>query len=96
MRWVEVGVGGRGDAGETLQECVGRGVEELVGDAEDSAFADGPEGLPVALGDDAIEGDAIPCSAPTEEEDVGVGVGDGFCGGVSARFTEVFASGGFY
>jgi len=60
------------------------GVEELVGDAEDSAFADGLEGLPVALGDDAFQRDAIPCTAPGKEEDVGVCGGDGFRCGVSA------------
>jgi hypothetical protein len=74
---------------------VGGGVEELVGDAEDSCGADGSEGLPVALGDDAIEGDTIPCSAPGEEEDVGVGGGDVFCSGVGTGCTEVVAAGGF-
>jgi hypothetical protein len=83
--WVETGVSGGGDAGQALEEGVGGGIEELVGDAEDSAVADGFEGLPIALGDDAIEGDAIPCSAPGEEEDVGVGGGDIFRGGVGAR-----------
>ena len=86
---------GRGDAGQAFEERVGGGVEELVGDAEDPAVADGFEGLPVSLGDDAIEGDAIPCSAPGEEEDVGVVFGYGFGGSVSARFAEVFAAGGF-
>ena len=51
--------------------------------------------MPVALGDDAFEGDAIPCSAPGEEEDVGVGGGDGFGGGVGAGCAEISASGGF-
>ena len=51
--------------------------------------------MPVALGDDAVEGDAIPCSAPGEEEDVGVGCGDGFGGGVGAGCAEILASGGF-
>ena len=46
---------------------MGRGVEELVGDAEDAMIANRFEGLPVALLDHALEGDAIPCSAPTEE-----------------------------
>jgi hypothetical protein len=74
---------------------VGGGVEVLVRDAEDSALADGFEGLPVALGDDAIQGDAIPCSAPGEEEDVGVGGGDVFWCRVGARCAEILASGGF-
>ncbi len=43
-----------GDAGEAFEERVGWGVEELVGDAEDSGGADGFEGVPVALCDDAI------------------------------------------
>ena len=93
--WVEVGVGCGGDAGEAFEESVGGGVEELVGDAEDPAVADGFEGLPVSLGDDAVEGDAIPCSAPGEEEDVGVGGCDVFGGGVGAGCTEVAAAGGF-
>jgi hypothetical protein len=91
-----MGVAGGGDAGEAFQEGVGWGVEELVGDAEDSAFADGFEGVPVALRDDAIEGDAVPCPAPGEEKDVGVGRGDLFWGGVGAWRAEVTASGGFY
>ena len=77
-------MGGGGDAGEAFEEGGGGGVEELVGDAEDAAVADGAEMVPVALGDDAVEGDAIPCSAPGEEEDVGVGGGDVFGGGVGA------------
>jgi len=94
--WVEVGVGGGGDAGEAFEECVGGGVEELVGDAEDSAGADGFEGLPVSLGDDAFQGDAVPCSAPGEEEDVGVGGGYFFWCCVRAWCAEVLAAGGFY
>ena len=88
-------MGGGGYAGEAFEESVGGGVEVLVGDAEDSALADGIEGLPVALGDDAIQGDAIPCSAPGEEEDVGVGGGDVFWCGVRAWCAEILASGGF-
>jgi len=38
----------------------GRGVEELVGDAEDSAFLHGFQVMPVALLDDAIEGTRFP------------------------------------
>ena len=41
--WVKVGVDGGGDAGEAFEEGVGGGVEELVGDAEDPAVADGFE-----------------------------------------------------
>jgi hypothetical protein len=83
--WVEVGVGRGGDAGEALHECVGRGVEELVGDAEDAPLLHGFEVMPVALSDDAFEGDAVPCPAPGEEEDVGLCGGNGFRCGVSAR-----------
>jgi hypothetical protein len=74
---------------------VGRGVEVLVGDAEDASGADGSKVVPVALLDDAFEGDAIPCPAPGEEEDVGVGGGDFFGGGVGAGSAEIAASGGF-
>ena len=45
--------------------------------------ANGLEVMPIALGDDAFEGDTVPCSAPGEKEDVGVGGGDGFRSGVS-------------
>jgi hypothetical protein len=89
-------VSGSGDAGQALEEGVGGGVEELVGDAEDSAFLHGSQVMPVALLDDAIKGDAVPCPAPGEEEDVGVGCAYDLCGGVSARFTEIFTSCGFY
>jgi hypothetical protein len=92
---VQVGVGGCGDAGQASQERVGRGVEELVGDAEDSALTDSFEGLPAALLDDAVEGNAIPCSAPGEEEDVRVGGCDLFGGGVVAGGAEIVAAGGF-
>ena len=89
-------MGGGSYAGETLEERSGGGVEVLVGDAEDTVGADGFEVMPVALVDDALEGDAVPCSAPAEEEDVRVGFGDGFGGGVGAGFAEVLASGSFY
>ena len=88
-------MGGGGDAGQAFEEGVGGGIEELVGDAEDPAVADGFEGLPVALGYDAIEGDAIPCSAPGEEEDVGVGGGDVFWCCVRARCSQIASAGGF-
>ncbi len=52
--WVELWVGGGGDAGEAFEEGLGGGVEVLVGDAEDAALADGFEVMPVALGDDAF------------------------------------------
>ena len=57
-------VGCGGYAGEAFEEGVGRGVEVLVGDAEDLAFADGFEVMPVAVADDALEGNAIPRSTP--------------------------------
>ena len=83
---VKIGVGGRGDAGQALKERVRRCVEELIGDAEDSALADGLERLPIALNDDAFEGDATPCSTPGEDEYVGTGFGYCFRGGVGAGF----------
>ncbi len=89
-------MGGRGDAGQALQERVRRGVEELIGDTEDSAVADCVERLPIALSDDAFEGDAIPCSTPSEEEYVRTGFGYRFRSGVGAGFAQVFASGGLY
>ena len=77
-----------GDGGEAFEEGGGGGVEELVRDAVDPAVADGAEVVPVALGDDAVEGDTVPCSAPGEEEDVRVGGGYGVGGGVGAGFAE--------
>ncbi len=74
---------------------MGRGVEELVRDAEDAAFVHGLQVLPVALSDDAFERDAIPCTTPGEEEDVGVGGRDFFGGGVGAGSAEITAAGGF-
>ncbi len=51
--------------------------------------------MPVALFDDSGEWDAVPCSAPCEEENVGVGGGDCFEGGVGSGFTEVMPASGF-
>ncbi len=85
-----------GDAAEAFEQSGGGGsVEKCVGDTEDAAVAHGAEVVPVALGDDALEGDAVPCSAPGEEEDVGVGGGDVFLGGVGAGCAEIAAAGGF-
>ena len=95
MGWVEVRVSCAGYAGEAFEEGGAGGVEELVGDAEGAALADGAEVLPVALNYDSFERDAVSGSAPGEEEDVGVGYGYDFGGGVSAGFAEVLASGGF-
>lgn len=78
--WVSSGSYAR----EALEECVGGSVEELVGDAEDAAFVHSLQALPVALSDDAFERDAIPCTTPGEEENVGVGGRDFFGGGVGA------------
>ena len=85
----------RRDAGQTLEEGVGRSVEELVGDAEDAMIADRFEGLPVALLDHAFEGNAIPCSAPTEEEYVRIFGSDVFGCGVGTGCTEVATAGCF-
>ena len=93
-RWEQGGVEYVGDSPETFEEGGGWSVEELVGDAVDLAVADRAEVVPVALGYDAVEGDAVPCSAPGEEEDVGVGGGDGVGSGVGAWCAEEGASGG--
>ncbi len=74
---------------------MGRGVEELVGDAEDAALTNSLEVMPVALSDDAFERDAVPCSAPGEEEDVGIGGRDLSWSCVGTGCAEVLASGGF-
>ena len=70
---------------------MGGGVEELVGDAEDVAVADGAEVVPVALLDDAGEGNAVAGAAPGEDEGVGVGGGDFFRGGVGTGVAEGIA-----
>jgi hypothetical protein len=84
-----------GYAGEAFEEARARSVEELVGDAEDAAFADGAEMVPVALRYDFFERDAVSGSAPGKEENVGVGFGYGLWSGVGAGFAEVLATGNF-
>jgi hypothetical protein len=56
---------------------------------------DGAKRLPVALGDDAVEWDAIACSAPGKEEDVGIGSGDIFGRGVRSGRAKEAGAGGF-
>ena len=89
-------MGGSGYAGEAFEQSGSRGVEELIGNAEDSALADSAEMMPVALSYDLFEGNAVSGSAPGEEEDVGIGFGYGLGRGVGAGLAEVSASGGFY
>jgi hypothetical protein len=95
VRWVKVGVGGGGDAGQAFEKSWGGSVEVLVGDAEDASLADGFEMVPISLSDDAVKGDAIPCTAPGEEENVGIGGGYFFWRSVGAGDAEVTATGGF-
>ena len=87
-------VGCGGDAGKTFEQGGAGGVEKLVRDAEDPAVLDGAEVVPVALLDDAGEGHAVPCSAPGEEEYVGIGGGDGFWRGMGSGLAEVSGAGG--
>jgi hypothetical protein len=94
MRGEVAGMESGGDRGEAVVQVEGGGVEELVGDAEDAAGLDGAEMMPVALLDEAGEGDAIAGAAPGKEEDVGVGGGDGFGGGAVARFADELSVGG--
>ncbi len=89
-------VNGSGYTGQAFEEGGAGSVEELIRDAEYAVGLDGSQVMPVALLDDAGEGDAVPCSAPGEEEDVGIGGGYGFGGGVGARLAQVAASGSFY
>ena len=49
--------------------------------------------MPVALCDDAIEGNAVSGSAPGEEEDVGVGCGDGLGSGLGSGCADEGAAG---
>ena len=41
------------EMGQAVEECVGGGVQVLIGNAEDLTVADGAEVLPAALFDDA-------------------------------------------
>lgn len=84
-----------GQTGQAFKESGSRGVEVLVGDAEDTALLDGCEVLPVALSNDLLQRDAGACTTPREEEDVGIGGGDLFSGGVVAGGAEEGGSGSF-
>ena len=78
-----------------FHQRMGRGVEELIRDAEDLAAAHRAEVVPVALLDDTGERNAVSGAAPGEDQDVGIGGGDFFGGGVEARLAKVLtASGG--
>ena len=86
MGWKEIGVDGRGQTGQAFQQVGGGRVEVLVGNAIDSALADGGEMMPFALLDDSGEGNSVTRSTPCEEENIGAGPGDFFCRGVAAGF----------
>ena len=49
--------------------------------------------MPVALCDDAVEGNAVSGSAPGEEEDVGVGCCDGLGSGLGSGCADEGAAG---
>jgi hypothetical protein len=88
-------MGRGGYAGEAFEQVRPGSVEELVGDAEDAAFTDCAEMVPVSLRYNFFERDAVSGSAPCEEENVGVGAGYGLWSGVGAGFAEVLATGDF-
>ena len=92
---MERGMRRGGDAGEAFEQGGRGGVEVLVGDAVDAGVADGAEVVPVALGDDAGERDAVAGSAPGEEENVWIGGGYFFGRGVRAGHAEEGGAGGF-
>ena len=85
-----------GYAGKAFDQGGSWGVEELVGDAEDAALADGAEMMPVALRYDSFQWDTIACSAPCEEKDVRIGVGYGFGSGMGAGLAEESTAGNVY
>jgi hypothetical protein len=95
MRWVEIRMDCCGYAGEPLKQVWTGGIEKLVGNAEDTMFANGLEMVPVALRDDSFERDSISGSAPGEEENVRVGRGYDLRARVSARFAKISAAAGF-
>jgi hypothetical protein len=83
-----------GEGGEAVEEGRGWGVEEIVGNRDDAAVANGREVLPAAAGDDFGERDAVAGAAPGEDEEVGVGGGYGLGRGVGAGGAEELAAGG--
>jgi len=85
-----------GYAGESFEQAGAGGVEELVGDAEDAALADSTEMVPVALGDDFFEWNAVSGSAPGEYEDIGIHCSYGFGGGVRTGLAQESTSRGLY
>ena len=84
-----------GKAGKALEDGVGGGVEELIGNAIDAAVCDGAQGLPAALLDHASQGDTISGAAPGEDEDIRVSGGNGFRRRGFAGVADEFAASSF-
>ena len=84
-----------GETGQALEDGVGGGVEEFVRNAIDAPVGDGTLRLPVALLDNASQGNTISGAAPGEDENVWVRGCDGFGGGGLACVAKEFAASGF-
>ena len=78
MRWMNRRVSCGRYAGEAFDHRGGRRIEVLVGNAVNATFANGAEGLPVALRDYAVKRHTVTSAAPGEEEDVWAGCGNFF------------------
>ena len=85
-----------GYACKTFNQVGARSVEKLVRDAEDAAFADGAKMVPVALGYDLFEGNAISGPAPGKEKDIGISFGYSFWSSVGSGLAEESTTGDIY
>ena len=83
------------ETGQTLEDRMGGGVEKLVRDTIDATGFDRAQGLPSALLDDAIQGDAITGAAPGKDQNVWVTGCNGLCGCGFAGVSDEFAACGF-
>src|SRR5215475_1962842 len=59
-----------------VDQCRSWSVEQLVSDAIDSAILHSTQVVPAALLDDALQGHAVPGSAPGSNDYVGINGGD--------------------
>ena len=82
-------------AGQTIEQGVGRRIEEFVWNAVDTTRGDSGHGLPAALLHHSLQWHAIAGAAPGEDENVRILVGDCFGRGCFAGLAEKFSAGCF-